>query len=242
MRIPIPYPKVKKSPSKGLVLGKLKTISRFSFILMLGLSITFSNYAQDDDSDFLDKVLEDKPKKSESKKLLTQSNTQSPALRDKKRKVTKNTKKPNKVVAKQEPAKRTTPISKPVSVTPVVPPVASAPNPNQITNARLNLEYWIQEELMMNSQNIPGLQAPVVSNGTPVTVNLANNTDKPLERKTPEKTLEVKPNPILAFLNEYKKIIFIFTAIIIFAIYRLRYAGQRNYNNSGRIFSKFRNK
>ena len=38
------------------------------FFIALSLSITFSNYAQEDDSDFLEKVLEDKPKKSDPKK------------------------------------------------------------------------------------------------------------------------------------------------------------------------------
>jgi len=241
MRVPIPYPKLNKSPNKGQFLRKMQSVFRFAFILFLGLSITFSNYAEDDDSDFLDKVLEDKPKRTEPKKLLTQTQPQSPAQRDKKKKVTKNTKKPAKAVTKQDPTRRLVRPAVPISP----PPAANTGNSNlpQIQNSKLNLEYWVHEELIMSPQNIPGFETPKVSNNTnPTNLTVANNPDKPVEKKSPEKTVETKPNAIFTFLNEYKKIIFIFAAIIIFAIYRLRYAGQRNYNNSGRIFSKFRNK
>ncbi|MBL0263894.1 MAG: hypothetical protein IPQ05_08465 [Leptospiraceae bacterium] len=97
----------------------------------------------------------------------------------------------------------------------------------------------------MNSENIPGLQPQSAQNNpNPSNTLTTNTTEKPIEKKNPEKSIEkeIKPNAFIAFLNEYKKIIFIFAAIIIFAIYRLRYVGPRDYNNSGRIFSKFRNK
>ena len=206
------------------------------FFIALSLSITFSNYAQEDDSDFLEKVLEDKPKKSDPKKATPQNQTQPTNTKDKKKKLTKVTKKNSKPTAKLDPNKKT----KPAGTEP------NKPNTTQnIGNNKLNLEYWIHEELLMNPQNIPGFEEPKLADNTnptnPITVN---NPYKPVEKKPVEKVLEKesKPNAFFTFLNEYKKIIFIFAAIIIFAIYRLRYAGARNYNNSGRIFSKFRNK
>lgn len=206
------------------------------FFIALSLSITFSNYAEEDDSDFLEKVLEDKPKKSDPKKQTPQNQTQPTNAKDKKKKLTKVTKKNSKPVTKVDPNKKPKPIG--------TEPTKTNPSQN-IGNNKLNLEYWIHEELTMNPQNIPGFEEPKVTDNTnPSNIVTVNNPDKPSEKKPPEKIIEkeTKPNAFFTFLNEYKKIIFIFAAIIIFAIYRLRYAGARNYNNSGRIFSKFRNK
>lgn len=216
---------------------KGKEFLKILFFISLSLSITFSNFAQEDDSDFLEKVLEDKPKKQEPKKT-TPATVANANTKDKKKKLSKNTKKTvAKPVTKVDPNKKNKPL--PVDTT--------KQNPSQnLSNNKLNLEYWIHEELTMNSKNIPGFEEPKVANNgnLPNNTNVLNVVDKPIEKKPNEKVIEkdVKPNALITFLNEYKKTIFIFAAIIIFAIYRLRYAGARNYNNSGRIFSKFRNK
>ena len=244
MRIPLPNRKLNPSLSKRNLSSKIRSSVRYFFILLVSLSITFSNYAQDDDSDFLDKVLEDKTKKTEPKKVSNQNQT-APGLKDKKKKGAngKNGKKTAKTAAKIDPNKRPA-----KTVAPITNPIeANNPNnPQHLSNNKLNLEFWMHEELTMNPENIPGLEPETVQNNpNPTNPVIANNTiEKPAEKKNPEKPIEKesKPNAFLTFLNDYKKTIFIFAAIIIFAIYRLRYVGPRDYNNSGRIFSKFRNK
>jgi len=216
------------------------SVLRIFLTFLLSLSITFVVYAQDDDSDFLDKVLEDKTKKTDTKKVTQQTN---PAAA-KKKKPTKNGKKvpPAKTAAKTDPRK-TKPVP-PVANTGEGNTVAHTPNLPQIQNNKLNLEYWVHEDLAMNPENIPGLEpAKTEVNPPPAKTTASNVSEKPAEKKNPEKTIvDTKSNAIFNFINEYKKVIFIFAAIIIFAIYRLRYVGPRDYNNSGRIFSKFRNK
>lgn len=244
MRIPLPNRKLNPSLSKRNLSSKIRSSVRYFFILLVSLSITFSNYAQDDDSDFLDKVLEDKTKKTDTKKVANQNQT-APGLKDKKKKgaIGKNGKKTSKTTAKldpnKRPAKTVVPITSPIEAT-------NSNNPQHLSNNKLNLEFWMHEELTMNPENIPGLEPETVQNNpNPTSPVLANNTtEKPADKKNPDKPIEKdsKPNAFLTFLNDYKKTIFIFAAIIIFAIYRLRYVGPRDYNNSGRIFSKFRNK
>ena len=231
MRIPLPKLKSNMPKKERQNPFLIRKTIRFAFIFFVSLAITFNNYAQDDDSDFLDKVLEEKTKKSDNKKIANQTQTTAPGLKDKKKKGAKNGKKSAKTTAKIDPNKRSTRPSTPIT--------------NQLSNNKLNLEYWMHEELTMNPENIPGLQPETAQNNPNPSNTLTTNTsEKPIEKKNPEKPIEkeTKPNAFIAFLNEYKKIIFIFAAIIIFAIYRLRYVGPRDYNNSGRIFSKFRNK
>jgi Sec region non-globular protein len=246
MRIPLPNLKSNMSKDTSEFFTHFKKSIRFTFIFFVSLAITFSNYAQEDDSDFLDKVLEEKTKKSDGKKVANQTQPVQLGLKDKKKKAGKNGKKTSKTAAKFDPNRRPTrpgiPITNP----------AEAANPNnpssqQLNNNKLNLEYWMHEELTMNPENVPGLVPPSTQNNSNPSNTVSNNTtEKPIEKKNPDKPIEkekeTKPNAFITFLNEYKKIIFIFAAIIIFAIYRLRYVGPRDYNNSGRIFSKFRNK
>ncbi len=246
MRIPLPKLKSNMPKKERQNLFLIRKTIRFAFIFFVSLAITFNNYAQDDDSDFLDKVLEEKTKKSDNKKLANQTQTTAPGLKDKKKKGAKNTKKSAKTSAKIDPNKRSTRPSTPIT-NPAEAANPSNPATQQLNNNKLNLEYWMHEELTMNPENIPGLQPQSAQNNpNPSNTLTTNTTEKPIEKKNPEKSIEkekeIKPNAFIAFLNEYKKIIFIFAAIIIFAIYRLRYVGPRDYNNSGRIFSKFRNK
>ncbi len=244
MRIPLPNLKSNEGLQKRQLFASIKNSMRFVSILFVSLAITFNNYAQDDDSDFLDKVLEEKTKKADNKKVANQTQPIPPGLKDKKKKGWKNGKKTSKTAAKFDPNRRPTRPVVPVSN----PPETANPNnppAQQLSNNKLNLEYWMHEELTMNSENIPGLQPEVAQNNpNPPNTIVPNTTEKPVEKKNPEKPTdkESKPNAFFTFLNEYKKTIFIFAAIIIFAIYRLRYVGPRDYNNSGRIFSKFRNK
>jgi Sec region non-globular protein len=236
MRISFPHTKSNARQNKGKFIKGEKIYFRLLFIFILGLSITFSNFAQDEDSDILDKVMEEKPRKSDVRKASVQTPTGS---KDKKKKSGKVSKKNSKTATKQTESSRK---HKPPNTNSETANTGNQTS-QQIVNHKLNLEYWVHEELAMSPQNIPRFEDPKTDMQTnPPKLNTI--IEKSVNKKNSEKLIgkELKPNPFMAFFNDYKKIIFIFAAIIIFAIYRLRYAGVRDYNNSGRIFSKFRNK
>jgi Holliday junction resolvasome RuvABC DNA-binding subunit len=102
-------------------------------------------------------------------------------------------------------------------------------NPSEVTEKRNN-EYWISSEFLQNSNYIPGLETKqdttqAVSNTLPEV--------KEVKKLTTSPTIPKKENVFYTFLNENKKIIFIVLAIIIFAVYRLRFSGGsgKTYNN-----------
>ena len=101
-------------------------------------------------------------------------------------------------------------------------------NPSEVVEKKTN-EYWMSYEFLQNSNYIPGMESKqentqIVSN--PISEN------KEI-KKLPNPPTPKKENAFYTFLNDNKKIIFIILAIIIFAIYRLRFSGgsSKTYNN-----------
>lgn len=212
---------------------------RFLLILSFIVFQTESLFPEEDGPDFLDKVQEEKENKNRRNSEKQQPKDKKKTAKQAKNTVKKNPKgKPGNLTESKKP-KNTVPVNNPpvVNHTNVTVPAPSAP----VSVSKLNMENWIQEELVLSPEHIPGLEVP---SETPA--DISNTNVKPDEAKktsvipAPEK--KPKINPILGFFDEYKKVIFIIAALIIFALYRLRNPGSSVNSSQGRIFSRFRDK
>ncbi|MCB1140768.1 MAG: hypothetical protein H7A24_07560 [Leptospiraceae bacterium] len=103
---------------------------------------------------------------------------------------------------------------------------------------KFSTKYWLEESSIYSSDSLSYLS------------NLPNEevTEKDPKKETKEEKSEgatdtgSKPNPVLNFLDENKKIMLIIGLIIVFAIYRIRNGNSSTSTHSGRIFSKFKDK
>jgi Sec region non-globular protein len=105
--------------------------------------------------------------------------------------------------------------------------------------------YWLDESTNFNLETLSYL-----SEAIPEENEIATNPN-PTQEKSEEKsssneekqkTDPTKPNALLTFISEYKKILLIIGIILLFAIYRIRNASPPKTTHSGRIFSKFKDK
>lgn len=117
-------------------------------------------------------------------------------------------------------------------------------------NNKISNQFWLEEgaiyspeSLDSSAESIPAESIPVTTPDTPPPLN----DQKPKEEITkgnerPIVQTSQKPNIVLHFLSENKKVLLILGLITIFAIYRLRGDSPSSKNQNTRIFSKFRNK
>ena len=111
-------------------------------------------------------------------------------------------------------------------------------------NNKISNQFWLEEgaiytSSVSNPEN--GIQPTEVEISNPIEVTKpqeepSKNVDKS------KQTIPQKPNIVLQFLSENKKIVLIIGLLILFAIYRLRGDSSSRTNQNTRIFSKFRNK
>ncbi len=118
-------------------------------------------------------------------------------------------------------------------------------------NNKISNQFWLEEGAIYSSESLE-LSSPnpnPESNIEPKEIVISN----PIEVKGPQEepnknvdkskqTLLQKPNIVLQFLSENKKIVLIIGLLVLFAIYRLRGDSSSRTNQNTRIFSKFRNK
>ncbi len=117
-------------------------------------------------------------------------------------------------------------------------------------NNKISNQFWLEEGAIYSPESLDSSSEPnqteppqVITADTPP----PSNEQKPKEESTkgsdkPALQTSQKPNIVLHFLSENKKVLLILGLIAIFAIYRLRGDSPSSKNQNTRIFSKFRNK
>ena len=118
-------------------------------------------------------------------------------------------------------------------------------------NNKISNQFWLEEGAIYTPESLDvnssvsnpenGIQPTEVEISNPIEVTKpqeepSKNVDKS------KQTIPQKPNIVLQFLSENKKIVLIIGLLILFAIYRLRGDSSSRTNQNTRIFSKFRNK
>jgi Sec region non-globular protein len=115
-------------------------------------------------------------------------------------------------------------------------------------NNKISNQFWLEEGAIFSPESlftsttveIPATEPSINTNNQITETKPVEDTSKSIEKpilQTPQ-----KPNFVLHFLNENKKVLLIIALIVIFAVYRLRGDTSSYKNQNTRIFSKFRNK
>lgn len=118
-------------------------------------------------------------------------------------------------------------------------------------NNKISNQFWLEEGAIYTPESLEVNSS--VSNPEsgvqPKEIEISNPIEASKPQEEPSKnidkskqTIPQKPNIVLQFLSENKKIVLIIGLLILFAIYRLRGDSSSRTNQNTRIFSKFRNK
>jgi Sec region non-globular protein len=118
-------------------------------------------------------------------------------------------------------------------------------------NNKISNQFWLEEGAIYTPESLE-ISSPVPnpeSNIEPKEIVISNPIEVSKPQEEPSKNLDKskqtllqKPNIVLQFLSENKKIVLIIGLLVLFAIYRLRGDSSSRTNQNTRIFSKFRNK
>ena len=118
-------------------------------------------------------------------------------------------------------------------------------------NNKISNQFWLEEGAIYTPESLEANSS--VSNPEsgvqPKEIEISNPIEASKPQEEPSKnidkskqTIPQKPNIVLQFLSDNKKIVLIIGLLILFAIYRLRGDSSSRTNQNTRIFSKFRNK
>jgi Sec region non-globular protein len=127
--------------------------------------------------------------------------------------------------------------------------------PNQIgysrENNKISNQFWLEEGAIYTPESLE-VNSSVANpeNSTqPKEIDIPNPIEISKPQEEPSKNIDKskqtilqKPNIVLQFLSDNKKIVLIIGLLVLFAIYRLRGDSSSRTNQNTRIFSKFRNK
>ncbi|WP_061205926.1 SRP-less Sec system protein [Leptospira santarosai] len=119
--------------------------------------------------------------------------------------------------------------------------VQSTESASKTDPVELSKPYWVNEEMKVRPNNLPGYTASVESEKPEQGTSFRNSLSEILklgeDKKKEEEKRKVqqgqKPGSFTGFLSEYKKPIIIVVFILLFALYRLK-AGKSRGNSSRR--------
>jgi hypothetical protein len=107
---------------------------------------------------------------------------------------------------------------------------------------RTKSSNWISSEFIKSNKFIPGLTETEVEYSAAPTNEVPNKIEKVEVKKTNPKAETKKTNIFYDFLTENYRIILIITALLFFALYRMRSSGPKGLDKVDRFYSKHRNK